>query len=601
VGVGGAVPAGARSQVTTVVAEPPAYVNVIVARPAWRWAGDRNRRGAVQAQQLFWTSFWRRRVRAAPARRGPPATISPVDSAAVLEPAAEHGETVRRRAGLGGRQLLLGSALLVSAALVTRPAADVDFWWHLQTGRWILEHGRLPGHDLYTFTAAGHPWTDHEYLTEVAIWLLSSHLGFAAASLALSLVTVLGFWFLLRTAELRRPAPLVLALGLVVGALAGAAVWGTRPQMVTFALACLELYWLHRYLMGAGAAIRWFPLVMVLWANLHGGWIVAFGFLALAILTEVIHALASSARGAGAAERPAKRRLHLGRAWRLGVVALLSAVAVACTPNGLALYLYPVRTQLSTAQQLYIQEWQTPDLHQRVFAGFAAMMLLVVLGMALRRPRLFELLLVLATLAMALFSLRHILLFVAAATPVLVWCWSDAWRQLRHRLPEGRLSDRLPRLRWRPPARLLTAATPMALGLVAALVSLDLARIEASQPQVVRGAYPVAAVDRILAGHPRCTRIFNEYAWGGYLIYRLPPSPGRQVFIFGEADVMGDANFDRYMQIWNGQPGWIDELVYSGSDCVLVGSYSPLAGAVLARPSWRLVYADRVAVLYERG
>src|SRR5437879_10023906 len=167
-----------------------------------------------------------------------------------------HGARAPARIALGPRELLLASAVLVVGALVIAPVTDVDYWWHVQAGRWIVAHHRLPGHDLYTYTAAGHPWTDHEYLTEVLMWLLQSRLGLAGVSVALGLVTLLGFVLLMRTAELTRPWCVVLGLWLVLAALAGMPVWGTRPQMVTFALACLGLWRLQTCLRGSERAIR---------------------------------------------------------------------------------------------------------------------------------------------------------------------------------------------------------------------------------------------------------------------------------------------------------------------------------------------------------
>src|SRR5207237_10031664 len=133
------------------------------------------------------------------------------------------------------------------------------------------------------------------------------------------------------------------------------------------------------------------------------GGLFAFGFLGVASLRQLGQWAPNTAR-----------REHLGRAWRLGVVAVLSAAAVACTPNGLGLYLYPLRTQGSTAQQRFIAEWQTPNLHEVTFLPFFVMLLLLVVGFSLRGPRLFDLLVAVTTLALALVSLRHIPLFVAA-------------------------------------------------------------------------------------------------------------------------------------------------------------------------------------------
>src|SRR5207237_1010438 len=210
---------------------------------------------------------------------------------------------------------------------------------------------------------------------------------------------------------------------------------------------------------------------------------------------------------------------------------------------------------------------------------------------SLRGPRLFDLLLTVSTLALALVSLRHIPLFVAAATPALVSSWSEALEPVRRRLQARR--------RAAPPTRALTLTTALAVCLVAVAIAGAVTRSLGRQEQTLRGLYPVAAVDRLTVSGT-CVRIFNDYAWGGYLVDRLSPDPRRRVFIFGEADVMGDPLIYLWKDIMDAGPGWQGKLDRSGADCVLVPPDAPLAGALAGRAGWRLAYSDNVAVLYVR-
>ena len=119
-------------------------------------------------------------------------------------------------------------------------------------------------------------------------------------------------------------------VGLAIAAVAGSPIWGPRAQMITFALSCLELYWLQGYLSGRSRAINFFPLVMAVWANLHGGWVVGFVWLGVALASEVMSWVANR-------DNPA-HRMHVRR---LAIIAVVSAVAVAATPHFLSLYPYP--------------------------------------------------------------------------------------------------------------------------------------------------------------------------------------------------------------------------------------------------------------------
>src|SRR5438445_2519153 len=148
------------------------------------------------------------------------------------------------------------------------------FWWHIRIGQCIFFFNDTPTTEIYTYTAQSHVWTDHEYLTEVLMWLIYSRAGAFGISVFFGVITYAGFYLMYR--QVRRQPFVMAALGLALGAVAGAPIWGPRAQMITFALTCLELYWLQGYLSGRSRSLQFFPLVMALWANLHGGWVIGF-------------------------------------------------------------------------------------------------------------------------------------------------------------------------------------------------------------------------------------------------------------------------------------------------------------------------------------
>jgi len=469
--------------------------------------------------------------------------------------------------------------LIVILVMFVSPLQDPDFWWHLRTGRWIVENHALPAHDLYTFTVPGHVWTDHEYLTEALMWWLYAAGGPVALSLAFGALTWLGFWILYRRV---RQAPFVIAgLGLALGAVAGAPIWGPRAQMITFFLACLELYWIDGYLSGRSRALTWFPIVMAVWANLHGGFVVGFVFLGVALVSEALQWAVDPAA-------PAPRQ-HLKR---LGLITAGSALAVLATPHVLSLYLYPFQTQGSVAQQKLIVEWFSPDFHQTFLKPFEAMVLLLFTGFALQRPRLLDLLLSLTAVFMALQSVRHIALYVAACTPILVTTWTGVWRRAEARWA------------WRSrlePRKLFAAVTALMLLLIAGVTLVRIASELGRQETLDRATYPVLAA-QWLAEHPEIgARMYNQYGWGGYLAYRFYGVPDRQVFIFGEAALMGDDLLNRYQDVQTLRPNWQQVLDDYQVDYVLYNRGEALANVLAIDPAWKLAYQDEVAVIYVRA
>jgi len=470
--------------------------------------------------------------------------------------------------------------MTITLALFISAEQDPDFWWHLRIGQWMVDQGRLPSTDIFTFTVPNHVWTDHEYLTEVLIWRVYSAAGLAAVSVAFGLITWAGFWLIYR--QVRRQPFVMVGVGLAIGAIAGAPIWGPRAQMITFALSCLELYWLQGYMSGRSRSLRFFPLVMVLWANLHGGWVIGFAWLGVALLAEAVG-------WAWDRSNPA----HLMHLRFLAVVTAVSAVAVAATPHFLSLYPYPFQTQGSVAQQKLIVEWFSPDFHQIHVRPFEAMMFLVIAGFALRRPSLYEFLLTMLALGLALQSVRNLVLFVAAATPVMINTYSEFWKGLSR---DHRWSFTI------PPRPLFAATTAIALVIIAGVTVVRIGNSigATQQTNMTAGDYPVKAADW-LAAHPQVgTRMFNQYGWGGYLAYRFYPDAQRKVFIFGEAALMGDDLLNQYEDVVTLRSDWKSVLDQYQVDYVVYNKGEALSNVLATQPDWTLVYEDSIAQIYAR-
>jgi hypothetical protein len=494
--------------------------------------------------------------------------------------AAEAPRGIALSERLSARTLLVGGVMIVSLALFISAEQDPDFWWHVRIGQWMVQNGRLPSTDVFTFTVASHVWTDHEYLTEILMWLVFSSFGLTTLVVLFGLLTWAGFWLIY--AQVRRQPFVFVGVGLAIGAVAGSPIWGPRAQMITFALSCLELYWLRGYLSGRSRAITWFPLVMVAWANLHGGWVVGFVWLGIALAAELWS-------WAWDQDNPV-HRMHVRR---LAIVALLSALAVAATPHFLSLYPYPFQTQGSEAQQRLIVEWQSPNFHSVELRPFELMIFLIPVGFALKRPSVYDLLLTLAGLGLALQSVRNIALFVAAVTPVLINTYGSWWTEYA-RAHDWKLSV--------PTRPVFAVITAFALLVITGATSLRVANSIAPQrqQQIDTSDYPVGAADW-LAAHPDVgTRMFNQYGYGGYLAYRFYPEPNRRVFIFGEAALMGDDLLNEYADVYYVRSNWRQVLDKYGVDYVVEVRGDPLPNLLATQPDWKLVYQDSTSVIYVR-
>jgi hypothetical protein len=417
--------------------------------------------------------------------------------------------------------------LLVLLIPAIQPVTDPDFWWHLTTGNWMLGHHDVPRHDLFTYTVPQNRWIAHEWLGEIMMAALFAVGRLPLISLAFGAITAAGFILIFRAID-RRVNFVIAALALALGVAASNPIWGPRLQMVTFALAALTYLWIKRFCEGQGRALYALPLVMVLWVNLHGGFVIAYVFLGVTLTAELIKALLKRPDAL-----PGRRLQHLA------LILVGSIAAAILNPNGWDIYLYPFQTQLSGVQQKLIVEWFSPNFQLPEIRIFEGIIFLLLIGLALaRRIELRQLLLLLTGLALALQSVRQLALFTIVAVPALADYWQQAWERIR--------IIRMPR---RPPASALTftvnALVLLVLCATVAIASLP-SLVQRVDGKLIARDFPVKAAD-FLAAHPAPGHMLNSYGWGGYLAYRL--SPGQPVFIFGDAALSGDKLLTDYAHL----------------------------------------------------
>jgi hypothetical protein len=494
--------------------------------------------------------------------------------------------------------------LAVIFGLCAHALLSADTWWHLATGRWIAVHRAVPLTDPFSFTAAGQRWIAHEYLADLAMYGLHRGGGLPALVLANAALLTLAFWLVWR--RCRGPAPAGV-LALLLGIWAARPTFALRPQTCTLVFGAVFLWLLDRHTesfrhqaasskstgqrsgleLGAWSLWLLLPLLMLLWVQLHAGYVLGLALIAFTAVADMV-------------DRATGRSAPAPQSWRAPLVSLaLCAAVVPLNPNGFALYRFPFELLRMRVNQ-YILEWRSPpfsDPRYWPFLGLAFLTLLALMFSAQKcRPG--QYLLFTVFLAAALNSRRNIPVFVLIAVPLLAeharWprrpvTWlAGVW---------ARLSARAGRS-----AVLAAAGRVAAPAVLAAAVAFCIWQTRAAiqgQRAAESAAYPADAV-RFLANHPLPDNLINAYQFGGYMIWRLP---GRKVFIDGRADLYGDAFLQEFVEIYRGYKVPDSFLDHWQVRTAILEPGSGLAGVLAIETGggkWSQVYQDSHAVIFVR-
>jgi hypothetical protein len=474
--------------------------------------------------------------------------------------------------------IILGLGLLAMAA---RGVHDPDLWWHLRTGQEIVATHHVPHRDIFSYTRFGQPWIAHEWLSEVLLYLIFRVTGWAGLIVTFALVIAATFFLLYRQCAGK---PYVAGLIVALGAVATIPSWGVRPQMLSLVLAAIFLGLLGKAERAGPNKLRflwWMPPLLLLWVNLHGGFLLGPAFIALA--------LAGWALEAWLGLRPwpdASARLR-----QLGTVLAACLVLVPLNPNGWEIYRYPFQTLQSRTMMQYITEWASPNFHSPDFKPFLLLLLLTWAAVAASHKRLSptRILLLLAMGYAGLISGRHIPIFILVAVPVIAESLAEQAEQHRWLTlaSDSPASPRVPKL----------LANLVLLLAMSVFVAIRFAGVIKGQSASEARYFPQAAT-RFIARQNLPGPIFNNYDWGGYFIAKLYPQ--YQVFIDGRADLYGKL-MDTFIDAAQAQGEWQQPLEEYRVRTVVLPPTSGLAGVLRLDPHWNKRFEGKQAVVFVRG
>ena len=448
--------------------------------------------------------------------------------------------------------------------------ADPDIWWHLHNADHLVKTRSLPRYDMYSFTVAGHPWMNHEWLGELPFYFAWKALGISgidALTVTLLSLIYLGVLYFAWKASGNFKAA---TIATICAVFLGKGSFGPRTILFGYLLLICLLIVLQRFRETRRPAPLWLiPLMFGAWINTHGSWsvgIIVFSIIVAGGLFSLRWGWIESDPWTG------QQKKQLLTVWGASIPLLF------LNPYGWRLVFYPLDLAFRQKTNIeHIVEWASLNFHDGR-GKFALLLLFILLIGVLVRPRRWtvsEVALLLFAVYSGLTYVRFLCLMGILLAPVLA-------TGLDFVPPYRRESD-----------------TPVLNTAVALLMMVGIVHYWPTQSRLnntVRDQYPASALT-YLSTHQMNGPLFNYYLWGGYINWH---EPALKIFIDSRADI-----FD-YTGVFR---EYLDSVAIQNPDeildkyrirYVLFPHNEPLTYLLNHDTRWTRIYSDENAELFEK-
>jgi hypothetical protein len=484
------------------------------------------------------------------------------------------------------RYSLLSAApwtVVLSLALATADNfAEPDLWIHMLTGETTLRTGHIPRFDTYSYSAAGAPWHNHEWLSQVALAFFYAHLGVFGLKLLKLICSSVLIIALAIGISATGAAARVQRLTLILCAVAISTQMQFRPQLFTFMMIAVVMMALAIEVYRRDATL--WPLIpmFALWANFHGGYIVGLGAMGIAAAVMFVQGWIGDAS-------------RMQSAWRLALVTLGCAAATILNPFGVGLWMGVAHSVGDPLIRRVIADWvplatmmlsnwrsSPKELLQYVapmlmFVGFVA-------AVALAPDLADAAMLAVAAIFIgaAFYAARNVAVGVIAVAIPLARHASLALARAAD-LEDGAPADD------NEPAGALLAICALALALVGGTFS---NRLKTWKPM------PTGAL-AFMQQHQLHGNLLPQFEWGSYVLWHMGDAFKVYIDPRGEL-VYTDQQEGDYAKFFYGMDGAEKLLDAYPHDYVLMGVHTRGADLVRNDPRWHLLYSDQTAALFGR-
>ena len=467
--------------------------------------------------------------------------------------------------------MLISLLLALVWVLSSGKAADPDIWWHLRNAEYLFQNHHLPNQDMYSFSVAGAPWMNHEWLAEIPFylaWRAAGLLGIWIVWVVLVQIIYLALLYLCYQSSGNIKSSFVACAFSAFLAVVG---FGPRTILFGYLFMIVLLIILERFRSSGRAPLWLLPPIFCLWANTHGSWLIGLMIFGIVFSVGLVD---------GRWGRIESTRWTRSQFRQLIATGIASVAALFMNPFGWRLVVYPIefgsKLKLAVSQ---VVEWASVNFHDS--HGTVVLILLAALFLEAlfrdRNWRLTELALLALGLYLGLTYIRFLFLLAIVAAPVL-----------------ARVLDFIPNYEPEIDKPVLNAI--IIAGALFLTVHFVPPQSQVALQNDVEEDFP-AHILPYLRAHPPNGHVLNAYAWGGYLAWH---DRDLKVFIDSRVDIFEYAGVFR---------DYVDLRAFKEPDkifdkyqirYVLFPPNEQLVPVLEHDPRWKVTYRDAVSVLFER-
>jgi hypothetical protein len=460
---------------------------------------------------------------------------------------------------------------------------DADTGYHIRAGEYIIKNLTVPHHDIFSHISPPIPWTAHEWLSEVIYALIHKVSGLSGIVVFTAVLIALAYAVLFKFLKSSGISTLVAALVVSLATGVSTIHWLARPHIFSLFLTLIWYIVLDTYQYKKKNYLYLLPPLMLLWVNLHGGFLAGFILLGVYITGNILRAIFI----------PEERHDAPKRFKMLFLFSILCLIASLINPRGYEILFFPFKLTGNKFIMDHVNEFLSPNFHYDLRYEYMLLLMIVVFGISILRLNIIETMLVLLFTHMSLYSARYIPLYAIILSPIIGKRIDDIIESVRDRNLIKRFlafSDRTGNTdsmtRWH---------IWSVLSIVVVVFLLFTGTLEYGFDKKTR---PFDAI-QFMKKEKIPGNMFDNDEFGDYIIYTAWPE--YKVFIDGRSDMYGTKIMKEYFKVIGIKTGWEEVFKKYNITWVIYQPDSVLSNFLLERNDWKLIYADKVADIFVKN